>query len=95
MLFPTSTKFSVKKQKLKRQNFRGAGVTFYFFYFRKTLFSHLISRFMLFSKLKQNCLGNIEKWPLTYWLNGRYFLQIVDIGDSGESISKISSIPLF
>ena len=32
----------------------------------------LISRFMLFSTLK-----NIEKCPFTYWLNGRWFLQIV------------------
>ena len=23
--------------------------------------------------------GNIEKYPFTYWLNGRWFLQIVDI----------------
>ena len=33
----------------------------------------LISRFMLFSTLKK-----IEKCPFTYWLNGRWFLQIVD-----------------
>ena len=26
-------------------------------------------------------LGNIEKCPFTYWLNGRWFLQIVDIGN--------------
>ena len=25
--------------------------------------------------------GNIEKCPFTYWLNGRWFLQIVDIGN--------------
>ena len=31
--------------------------------------------FMLFSTLKKN---NIEKCPFTYWLNGRWFLQIVD-----------------
>ena len=30
---------------------------------------------MLFSTLKNN---NIEKCPFTYWLNGRWFLQIVD-----------------
>ena len=34
----------------------------------------LISRFMLFSTLKKN----IEKCPFTYWLNGRWFLQIVE-----------------
>ena len=27
--------------------------------------------------------GNIEKCPFTYWLNGRWFLQLVD-GDSGN-----------
>ena len=31
---------------------------------------------MLFSKKK---LGNIEKCPFTYWLNGRWFPQIVDM----------------
>ena len=34
--------------------------------FLKTILSHFISRFMLFSTLK-----NIEKCPFTYWLNGR------------------------
>ena len=35
------------------------------------------SRFMLFPtfNIKKN---NIEKCPFTYWLNGRWFLQIVD-----------------
>ena len=33
---------------------------------------------MLFSTLKKN---TIEKFPFTYWLNERWFLQIVD-GDS-------------
>ena len=45
--------------------------------------SRFISRFMLFSTLKNHCLGNIEKCPFTYWLNGRWFLQIVD-RDSGN-----------
>ena len=45
------------------------GVLFYFF-----LKFFLISHFMLFSKT----LKNIEKCPFTYWLNGRWFLQIVD-----------------
>ena len=26
-------------------------------------------------------LGNIEKFPFTYWLNGRWFHQLVDIGN--------------
>ena len=34
---------------------------------------------MLFSTLNNN---NIEKCPFTYWLNGRWFLQIVDSRDS-------------
>ena len=28
-----------------------------------------------------DCFGYIEKCPFTYWLNGRWFLQIVDIGN--------------
>ena len=44
-----------------------------FFFLEKQIF--LISRFMLFSTLKKK---NIEKCPFTYWLNGRWFLQIVD-----------------
>ena len=36
---------------------------------------------MLFSTLK--FCGNIEKFPFTYWLSGRWFLQIVD-RDSGN-----------
>ena len=43
------------------------------------ILSHFISRFMLFSTFKHN----IEKCPFTYWLNGRWFLQIVD-RDSGN-----------
>ena len=32
-------------------------------------------------KKKVYFFGNIEKCPLTCWLNGRWFLQIVDIGN--------------
>ena len=42
------------------------------FFVEKQFF--LISRFMLFSTLKKN----IEKCPFTYWLNGRWFLLIVE-----------------
>ena len=42
-------------------------------------FFMLFSRFMLFSTLQKN---NIEKFPFTYWLNGRWFLQYVVDGDS-------------
>ena len=44
----------------------------YIIWCRKT--SLFISRFMLFSTLKKY----IEKCPFTYWLNGRWFLQIVE-----------------
>ena len=43
-----------------------------FFFVEKQFF--LISRFMLFSILKKNT----EKCPFTYWLNGRWLLQIVE-----------------
>ena len=43
---------------------------------------------MLFSTLKKN---NIEKCPFTYWLNGRWFLQIVD----GDSWNLYPLYPLF
>ena len=57
------------------------------FFFRKTIIS-LISLFMLFSTLKKN---NIEKCPFTYWLNRRWFLQIVD----GDSWNLYPLYPLF
>ena len=43
--------------------------------FRKTIISHLMFSSCFFYA------GNIEKCPFTYsyWLNGRWFLQIVDI----------------
>ena len=50
----------------------GGGECGYFFFLEKQFF--LISRFMLFSTLKKN----IENCPFTYWLNGRWFLQIVE-----------------
>ena len=43
---------------------------------------------MLFSTFKKN---NIEKCPFTYWLNGRWFLQIVD----GDSWNLYPLYPLF
>ena len=62
MLFPTFKKLIW----CKKYNSEGGGGVLNFSIF-------LISRFMLFSTLK-----NIEKCPFTYWLNGRWFLQIVD-----------------
>ena len=67
MLFPTLK----KKIGVKNKNSGGGGGGCGFFFLEKQFF--LISRFMLFSTLQ-----NIEKCPFTYWLNGRWFLQIVD-----------------
>ena len=43
------------------------------YFFRKTILSHFT--FYAIFNIKKN---NIEKCPFTYWLNGRWFLQIVD-----------------
>ena len=37
--------------------------------------------------------GNIEKYPFTYWLNGRWFLQIVDIGNFNMRLEILKSVP--
>ena len=41
--------------------------------------------------IKKNNNNNIEKCPFTYWLNGRWFLQIVD----GDSWNLYPLYPLF
>ena len=42
----------------------------------------------LFPTFKKSLIfGNIEKCPFTYWLNGRWFLQIVDIGNFNMKLS--------
>ena len=69
MLFPT-----LKKKWCK--TIRGGGGGGVLFFFRKTILSHFT--FYAIFNIKKN---NIEKCPFTYWLNGRWFLQIVD-GDS-------------
>ena len=51
------------------------------FFFRKTILSHF-TFYAIF-----NIKKNIEKCPFTYWLNGRWFLQIVD-GDSWNLYQK-------
>ena len=40
-------------------------------------------------------VGNIEKCPFTYsyWLNGRWFLQIVDIGNFIMRLEILNSSP--
>ena len=65
MLFPT-----LKKKKWCKKNSGGGGVDFFF---RKTILSHF-TFYAIFNITK----NNIEKCPFTYWLNGRWFLQIVD-----------------
>ena len=69
MLFPTfKNKIGVNKIPGG-----GGGVLKNIFVLEKQFF--VISRFMLFSTLQTN---NIEKCPFTYWLNWRWFIQIVD-----------------
>ena len=79
MLFPTYTKNIGVKNKLYK--FRGGGGRFVF---RKTLNSFSF-HFRFYAVFNNNIFlcGNIEKCPFTYWLNGRWFLQIVDM-DSGN-----------
>ena len=56
----------------------------------KIIISHLMfsSCFFLYA-------GNIEKCPFTYsyWLNGRWFLQIVDIGNFIMRLEILKSAP--
>ena len=56
----------------------------------KTIISHLMLFFVLFLYA-----GNIEKWPFTYsyWLNGRWFFQIVDIGNFIMRLEILKSAP--
>ena len=56
------------------------------FFFRKTILSHF-TFYAIFNIKKIN----IEKCPFTYWLNGRWFLQIVD----GDSWNLYPLYPLF
>ena len=49
----------------------------------------VLSHFTFYAIIKKN---NIEKCPFTYWLNGRWFLQIVD-RDSGNLYIQYN--PLF
>ena len=52
-------------------------------FFRKTILFHLMfsSCFFMLDLFPTFIFGNIEKCPFTYWLNGRWFLQIVDLGN--------------
>ena len=55
------------------------------FFFRKTILSHF-TFYAIF-----NIKKNIEKCPFTYWLNGRWFLQIVE----RDSCNLYPLYPLF
>ena len=54
---------------------------------QKTIISHLMFSLCFFYA------GNIEKCPFTYWLNGRWFLQIVDIGNFNMRLEILKSAP--
>ena len=81
MLFATlKKKFGVQKK-----SGGGGGCGFFFFFFRKTILSHF-TFYAIF-----NIKTNIEKCPFTYWLNGRWFLQIVE----RDSWNLYTLYPLF
>ena len=61
---------NINKKNWCKKKFRGG--VWIFFFFRKTIQFFLISRLCYFQQ------KNIEKCPFTYWLNGRWFLQIVE-----------------
>ena len=81
MLFPT---LKQTKNWCKKKIRGGGGVEFFFF--RKTILSHFT--FYAIFYIKKN---TIEKCPFTCWLNGRWFLQIVD----GDSWNLYPLYPLF
>ena len=73
MLFPT-----LKQNLVYKKNRGGGGGVLNFFFLEKLFF--LISRFMLFSTLKKILKPprlSVRPSRLIYWLNGRWFLQIV------------------
>ena len=63
------------------------GIFLNFFFLRKTIISHLMFSSCFFFA------GNIEKCPFTYWLNGKWFLQIVDIGNFNMRLEILISAP--
>ena len=69
-------KCGVKKKKIREGV--GVWIFFFFFFFRKPILSYFT--FYAIFNIKKN---NIEKCPFTYWLNGRWFLQIVEKKNPG------------
>ena len=85
MLFPTLKKIN-KKNWCKKKFGGGGGGCF----FRKTILSHF-TFYAIFNAIFNIKKNNIEKCPFTYWLNGRWFLQIID----GDSWNLYPLYPLF
>ena len=65
--------FQHYKNWCKKNSGGGGGRGVEIFFFRKTILSHFT--FYVIFNIKKN---NIEKCPFTYWLNGRWFLPIVE-----------------
>ena len=61
--------------------------TIFFVFFEKNNYFSFNVFFMFFYA------GNIEKCPFTYWLNGRWFLQIIDIGNFNMRLEILKSAP--
>ena len=76
MLFPTLKKIGCKQNKFGGSIFLEKHFQF------DTSFSFNFGFYAIFNITIIVC-GNIEKCPFTYWLSGRWFLQIVD-RDSGN-----------
>ena len=85
----SNTKKKKKNWCKKNKNRGGGGGGVEFLFFRKTILSHFT--FYAIFNIKQNKKYNIEKCLFTYWLNGRWFLQIVD----GDSWNLYPLYPLF
>ena len=83
MLFPAlKKKFGVKKN----SGGGAGGVEIYIFFWR------IILSYFTFYAIVNIKKNTIEKYPFTWWLNGRWFLQIVD-RDSGNLYIQYN--PLF
>ena len=77
MLFPTFLEENILRIIVRKTSF-SFNVFFVFFYARSI--SNIFRIFFIF-------VGKYWKGPFTYWLNGRWFLQIVDIGNSNMKLT--------